>query len=175
MSDEIRVSYPTGQSLIADVWQSDGSLRESDIALTENAGLGLYLGDCGTIAIGDLIIAYESDTGDYIGGEEYTEQRILSSNISVLMSDLTVLDAVADNTYSDTTIILSDLAVDFTGLTSDLETIQSDVTIAQSDLITAISDIDEVLTHVRTTTHTHDYTDGNSGAGGVTSVQIKDC
>jgi hypothetical protein len=78
MSNEIKVSYVTGKTLIAFVYQEDGTERDfgssnNGISLTEVAGAalydGLYLGDCPTISDGDVIMAYEGST--YIGSAEY--------------------------------------------------------------------------------------------------------
>lgn len=72
MSDEIKVIYLKTKTLTADVFQPDGSDRQTGISLTENSTGGLYLGDCSTIIAGDTIIAYEGTT--LIGGGTYKQE-----------------------------------------------------------------------------------------------------
>jgi len=71
MANEIKVIYLTGKTLTADVFQPDGSDRQTSISLTENNTGGLYLGDCSTIQAGDVIVAYEGS--NLVGGEEYKQ------------------------------------------------------------------------------------------------------
>lgn len=73
MAEEIKVIYLTGKTLTANVFQPDGSDRQTGISLTENTTGGLYLGDCATIVAGDIILAYEGST--LVGGQEY-KQRV---------------------------------------------------------------------------------------------------
>jgi len=72
VSNEIKVIWLTGKTLTANVFEPDGSDRETSISLTENTTGGLYLGDCSTIVAGDVIIAYEGST--LIGGQIYKQE-----------------------------------------------------------------------------------------------------
>ena len=58
MANEIAVVYPdTGEAdVTVDVRQPDGSVRQSGIVMDDTGHLGLYLGDCATIAAGDISI-----------------------------------------------------------------------------------------------------------------------
>lgn len=69
MANEIAISHITGATITADVFQPDGTEREFTVSCTEAGQGGLYLGDCATITVNDLIVAY--DNGSYIGGEKY--------------------------------------------------------------------------------------------------------
>ena len=69
MANEIAVSYITGATVTADVFQPDGTEREFAVSCSEAAQGCAYLGDCSTIEAGDLIVAYASSV--YIGGEKY--------------------------------------------------------------------------------------------------------
>lgn len=104
MADEIAVSYITGQTLTADVFQPDGSVRETAISLTENATGGLYLGDCATISAGDLVVAY--DSGDYIGGQEYLPELYnldtRLDSIDTDLADILAAERNVTNVYDDT-------------------------------------------------------------------------
>jgi hypothetical protein len=73
MANEVKVVWLTGKTLTANVFQPDGSVRETSVSLSENATGGLYLGDCSTIAAGDVIIAYEGTT--LIGSSVYQQQE----------------------------------------------------------------------------------------------------
>jgi len=69
MADEIHVAWLTGKTLTANVFKPDGTVRETGINLTENAFGTLYLGDCTTIQVGDIIVTYEA--GVVLGAREY--------------------------------------------------------------------------------------------------------
>lgn len=71
MADEVKVISRTGYTLEADVFQPDGTEREFGVSLTEVAQGRLYLGDCSTIQPGDIIVAYDTVSGNIIGGGEY--------------------------------------------------------------------------------------------------------
>jgi hypothetical protein len=71
MANEIAVSYITGATVTADVFKPAGTEREFAVSCSEAAQGCLYLGDCSSIEVGDLIVAY--DSGTPIGGEEYRE------------------------------------------------------------------------------------------------------
>lgn len=73
---EIALTWYKGQvGLTADVFQGDGSVRETGISLTENATGGLYLGDCASIEAGDNVVYYQD--GEYLTGEKY--QKVAES------------------------------------------------------------------------------------------------
>ena len=69
MANEIKIAWITGKTLTANVFQPDGSVRETGISLTENATGGLYLGNCATIQSNDLVLAYEGN--NFLGSVEY--------------------------------------------------------------------------------------------------------
>lgn len=72
MSDEIRFGWNAGQTNIkADVFQPDGSVREINIALVENATGRLYLGDCATIVQDDIIVIHQN--GIYLASYGYND------------------------------------------------------------------------------------------------------
>jgi len=79
MADEIHVAWLTGKTLTANVFKPDGTDRETGISLTENATGTLYLGDCATIQVGDIIVIYEA--GVVLGSIEY-EPIIIESGIT---------------------------------------------------------------------------------------------
>lgn len=79
MADEIGIAWPTGLTLTANVFKPDGTVRETAINLTENATGTLYLGDCATIQVGDIIVCYEGIT--VLGSVEY-EPVIIEAGIS---------------------------------------------------------------------------------------------
>lgn len=69
MANEIKVAYTSGRTVTVDVFQPTGSVRQTGIGLSENPTGGLYLGDCATIQVGDIIVAYDGTS--FIGAEEY--------------------------------------------------------------------------------------------------------
>lgn len=87
MADEIAVAFITGKTLTVDVFQPDGTEREFGVSLTETGQGLLYLGDCATIAAGDLIVAMEG--GNYIGAEEYLPELYnLDTRLDAIDTDL---------------------------------------------------------------------------------------
>lgn len=102
MADEIHVAWLTGKTLTANVFKPDGTVRETGISLTENVTGTLYLGDCATIEVGDIIVTYEA--GVVLGASEY-EPVIIEAGITrdeVLRLILSVLTGLSTGGGTDT-------------------------------------------------------------------------
>jgi len=102
MADEIHVAWLTGKTLTANVFKPDGTDRETGINLAENATGTLYLGDCATIQVGDIIVAYEA--GVVLGSIEY-EPVVIEGGITrdeVMRLILAVLTGLSSGGGSET-------------------------------------------------------------------------
>lgn len=144
MSNEIAISYITGATVTADVFQPDGTEREFAVSCTEAGQNYLYLGHCATIIIGDYIVAY--DSGSYIGGEKYdtrtgyklasdgldsvatTEPSGVASNFREMLVQTwrrffkkTTATSSAIITYKDDASAATTSVVDFNGTTKTIE------------------------------------------------------
>jgi hypothetical protein len=96
MANEVVIGYKTGATVTADVAKPDGTEREFDVSCAETARGKVYLGDCATIEVGDLINAF--DNGDYIGSEKYdnrTAYKLASDGLDSVAT--TEPDGVASN------------------------------------------------------------------------------
>jgi len=102
MANEIHTSYVTGRTLTANVFQPDGSVRETGISLTENATGNLYIGDCATIQPGDIIIALEGAVP--VGEAEYDPVIVEGtlSKTAIMRLLLSVLAGLSTGGGSDT-------------------------------------------------------------------------
>lgn len=73
MSDEVKLTYISGLSgLTANVFSGDGDTQRNSgnaVALSDTGHLGLYLGDCTDIKVGDVIIYYLNNV--YLTGKTY--------------------------------------------------------------------------------------------------------
>jgi len=178
----INFGWAIGKTLEAKAYQEDGSYRESDIALSDMTGKGLYLGaSTSDLTPSDDVLVYDiatSDVGpvgfgeydyninkvvsdlvvaDAVIDDIYSDTAIIISNIQTAISDLIVVDAIVDDIYSDTSIAVSDIKVVMSHLIvadTVIDDIYSDTSVAVSDIQTAISDLDLIYTAVRTRTHT---------------------
>lgn len=130
----VNFGWETGDSIKAKAFQEDGSYRESDITLTETpAGKGLYIGaSTSDLMPGDNVLIYDNTTSDVYGHGEYDDR------VERVLSDLVLTDAVVDNIYSDTAVIVSDTAV----VGAAVANVYSDTTIIVSDgiVIDAVAD-----------------------------------
>ena len=117
MANELTFGYLTGKTLLAFVYQADGTERDfgssnNGIAMTEVAGAGLYdgfyLGDCATIAAGDFVII--TDTGVTVGQGQY-KPEVSATDITSDIADVqTAVDAVqvsVDAVQTDVTTLLT--------------------------------------------------------------------
>mgnify|MGYP001447647856 CR=1 FL=1 len=179
----INCGYTTGKTIKAKAYTEAGAYRESDITLTETpAGKGLYVGASATgLTVGDNVLVYDiltSNLGPELHGEYegkvdsnitvgISDIASLASNLVInvakIVSDIVVIDAVADKIYSDTKIAVSDIIIadaivdkiysDTKILVSDLGGM-ADFSSVSSDVIVVISDLashDSNLTVLGTT------------------------
>ena len=102
MANEIAIAWLTGKTLTANVFQPDGSDRETAINLVENVTGTLYLGDCATIKPGDIIIAYEA--GVVLGQVEYDPMIVegVLTRVEIQRLLLAVLAGLSTGGGSDT-------------------------------------------------------------------------
>jgi len=73
MADEVKLTYISGLSgLTANVFSGDGNTQRNSgnaVTLSDTGHLGLYLGDCTDIKVGDVIIYYNNNV--YMVGQTY--------------------------------------------------------------------------------------------------------
>jgi len=109
--ENIAYGYETGfTTLEADVLTSAGATRELDIALTEVGTTGLYLGNCATMQVGDII---RFRNGDVI--EDWAEYIDLQKATKVLTNKAVQNKNTGEIDYYDDdgeTIILTHTPVD---------------------------------------------------------------
>lgn len=105
MANEIKFLYAKNQSgMTVDVFCPDGSVRQTGIALTENGGGGMYLGDCAGICSGDAVVIYQS--GIYIGSGEYDDGIARKVLVNKAVQDK-LTGAVSYYDDDDATVILT--------------------------------------------------------------------
>jgi len=119
-ANEIALTWNANEpNVIADVFQPDGSVRETGISLTENGTGRMYIGSCATIQAGDTIVFRQNTT--YIAGDAY---RPSVNVLEIEGTDATdqVRDAVVDDsTRIDASQLNTHSAITAAGIVNEWE------------------------------------------------------